>query len=174
MSKQIETDVCIVGSGVAGAIVARQCVDAGMRVVMIEAGRRANGRALGLRALERVLRDYRMARMGLWHRGAMYAKSDVLAPNYGLRGRALIVRGGTTLGWTGDAYRMLPEDFELRSRTGHGLDWPVNYDELWSRTTAPRKRYYASREIIRIPATRREAARFSSTQCPSTTGTPHS
>jgi len=127
---EIETEVCIVGSGVAGAIVAQQCVDAGLHVVMIEAGRRSNGRAIGLRALEQVFRDYRIPRMRLWHRNALYARTDNLADDYPLRGRALIVRGGTTLGWTGDAYRMPPEDFELHSRTGLGVDWPIGYDEL--------------------------------------------
>lgn len=128
--KSLDTDICIVGSGIAGAIVARECLDAGLNVVMVEAGRRANGRALGLRFLEKFFRDYRFPRMRLWHREHLYATSDNLASNYLVRGRALIVRGGTTLGWTGDAYRMLPEDFELRSRTGFGMDWPIAYEDL--------------------------------------------
>jgi choline dehydrogenase-like flavoprotein len=32
--------------------------------------------------------------------------------------------------WEGKALRMLPEDFELRSKYGHGLDWPINYQDL--------------------------------------------
>ena len=107
-----EADVCIVGSGVAGAIVAKKCLDAGLTVVMVEAGKYANGRAFGLRVLEKMLRDYRIPRMRLWHRDALYAPTDDLNPSYPVRGRALVVRGGTTLGWTGDAYRMMPEDFE--------------------------------------------------------------
>ncbi|NIO40443.1 MAG: hypothetical protein GTO41_09770, partial [Burkholderiales bacterium] len=114
----------------AGAIVARECLDAGMHVVMVEAGRRSNGRAFGLRVLETLLRDYRIPRMRLWHRDAQYARTDNLAANYAVRGRALVVRGGTTLGWTGDAYRMMPEDFECGSRTDIGMDWPVSYNEL--------------------------------------------
>lgn len=128
--KRVETDVCIVGSGVAGAIVAQQCVAAGLDVTMIEAGRRTNGRALGLRVLEQIFRNYRIPRMRIWHRRFTYARKDNPAPNYSLRGRALVVRGGTTLGWTGDAYRMPPEDFELKSRTGLGLDWPITYADL--------------------------------------------
>jgi choline dehydrogenase-like flavoprotein len=127
---RIEADVCIVGSGVAGAIVAQQCVAAGMDVVMVEAGQRSNGRAFGLRVLEQIFRDYRIPRMRLWHRNARYSGDDYLAPNYPLRGKALLVRGGTTLGWTGDAYRMPPEDFELQARTGQGVDWPIGYAEL--------------------------------------------
>jgi choline dehydrogenase-like flavoprotein len=32
-------DVCIIGSGLTGAIVARECAEAGRDVVMLEAGR---------------------------------------------------------------------------------------------------------------------------------------
>lgn len=140
---QIETDVLVVGSGVAGAIVAQQCVAAGMDVTMVEAGQRANGRAFGLRVLEQVLRDYRIPRMRLWHRSATYAGQDNPSADYAIRGRALVIRGGTTMGWTGDAYRMMPEDFELQSRTGQGLDWPVSYDELETH-------YAAAERIMRI------------------------
>jgi choline dehydrogenase-like flavoprotein len=127
---EFNADICVVGSGVAGAIVAKKCLDAGLTVVMVEAGKRADGRAFGLRVLEQIFRDYRIPRMRLWHRDALYARTDNLNPKYPVRGRALVVRGGTTLGWTGDAYRMLPEDFELFSRTGTGIDWPITYKEL--------------------------------------------
>ncbi len=140
---EIETDICVVGSGIAGAMVARKCVDAGLNVVMIEAGRPANGRALGLRVLEQLVRDYRIPRMRLWHRGALYARQDNLAAHYPVRGRALVVRGGTTLGWTGDAYRMPPEDFELFARTGRGIDWPLDYQEL-------ERHYGAAEEMLRV------------------------
>ena len=40
------------------------------------------------------------------------------------------VLGGTTMHWEGKAMRMLPEDFQMRTRFGQGRDWPVGYDEL--------------------------------------------
>ena len=40
------------------------------------------------------------------------------------------LQGGSTLHWLGVSLRMLPEDFELRSRYGVGRDWPLGYDEL--------------------------------------------
>jgi choline dehydrogenase-like flavoprotein len=40
------------------------------------------------------------------------------------------LQGGTTMHWLGTCLRMLPEDFELRSRYGVGRDWPLGYDEL--------------------------------------------
>ncbi|NOX93164.1 MAG: GMC family oxidoreductase [Gammaproteobacteria bacterium] len=38
--------------------------------------------------------------------------------------------GGTTLHWLGTCLRMLPEDFDINTRFGQGLDWPIDYDEL--------------------------------------------
>jgi choline dehydrogenase-like flavoprotein len=38
--------------------------------------------------------------------------------------------GGTSNMWYGNTPRMLPEDFELHSRYGHGMDWPIGYDDL--------------------------------------------
>ena len=127
---RLQTDVCVVGSGVAGAIVAQELLAAGRGVVMLEAGGRAAGRALGLRLLEYAIRDYRIPRMRLWHRGATYRRSDFTGRGFPMKGRALAVRGGSTLGWSGDAYRMKPEDFRLASCTGVGLDWPIGYEDL--------------------------------------------
>jgi choline dehydrogenase-like flavoprotein len=39
-------------------------------------------------------------------------------------------QGGTMLHWLGTCLRMVPNDFEMRSRYGHGQDWPLDYDEL--------------------------------------------
>ena len=38
--------------------------------------------------------------------------------------------GGTTWHWLGTALRLLPHDFELRSRYGVGVDWPLTYADL--------------------------------------------
>ena len=38
--------------------------------------------------------------------------------------------GGTSLHWLGTCLRMLPSDFELRSRYGQGVDWPMSYEDL--------------------------------------------
>jgi len=35
--------------------------------------------------------------------------------------------GGTSLHWLGTCLRMLPNDFELQSRYGQGVDWPFGY-----------------------------------------------
>jgi choline dehydrogenase-like flavoprotein len=40
--------------------------------------------------------------------------------------------GGTTWHWLGTALRLLPSDFEIRSRYAVGVDWPITYAELES------------------------------------------
>ncbi len=42
----------------------------------------------------------------------------------------VIALGGASNAWFGCAPRMLPEDFQLRSRYGVGEDWPLGYDDL--------------------------------------------
>ncbi|CAN0454700.1 unnamed protein product, partial [Phaeothamnion confervicola] len=38
--------------------------------------------------------------------------------------------GGTTWHWLGNCPRLLPSDFEMKTRFGVGVDWPLSYDEL--------------------------------------------
>jgi choline dehydrogenase-like flavoprotein len=42
----------------------------------------------------------------------------------------LRAQGGTMLHWLGTCLRMVPADFEMASRYGHGTDWPISYEEL--------------------------------------------
>ena len=38
--------------------------------------------------------------------------------------------GGTSLHWQGTSLRLVPNDFRMQSVYGHGLDWPIGYDDL--------------------------------------------
>ena len=38
--------------------------------------------------------------------------------------------GGNSKCWGGGGSRMMPGDFQLRSRYGVGEDWPISYDDL--------------------------------------------
>jgi len=130
--RQIETDVCVIGSGVAGGIVAQELTDAGRQVLILEVGKRVNGRPAALRLMEKAIRDFKIPRMR-WHRDSTYRKSDyetVGDRKYPLRGLAVNARGGSVLGWIGTAYRLQPEDFRLRSATGRGVDWQISYEEF--------------------------------------------
>jgi len=51
--------------------------------------------------------------------------------------------GGNSKCWWGGATRMMPGDFELRSRYGVGNDWPLRYDDL-------EKHYTVVEEVMSI------------------------
>jgi choline dehydrogenase-like flavoprotein len=38
--------------------------------------------------------------------------------------------GGTTMHWLGTTPRMLPNDFRMKTEYGHGVDWPISYQDL--------------------------------------------
>ena len=57
---RLEIDICLIGSGIAGAIVAKECVDTGREVLMLESGNRVNGQPFFLNLLEKTIRDYRI------------------------------------------------------------------------------------------------------------------
>ena len=117
------SSVIIVGSGIAGTVLARQLLESGdVDVTVFEAGPEFTP---GDR------------RMWLDH---MLGSSDTYAPFiddprdenewFGLRRSRLLMKGGTTNHWGGLTPRFKPEDFELKSRTGFGVDWPIGYDDM--------------------------------------------
>jgi choline dehydrogenase-like flavoprotein len=116
---------CLIGSGVAAATVAERLLDGGAEdVLMLEAGDKPVMRS------SRAWQDYVMQRSWPF---APYAYREL---DYENRGSTKIfvehirLRGGSAMHWDGMSYRLMPEDFRLRSNTGEGADWPIAYDEL--------------------------------------------
>ncbi|NER19627.1 MAG: GMC family oxidoreductase [Symploca sp. SIO1B1] len=131
-------DVVIVGSGVAGAIVAKQLSEQGKRVLILEAG---TGKDLTLKGFQSHLETFYGAVNK--NSNSPYPKNpNALSPTDGLygyfeekgplplSGSYTRVLGGTTMHWEGKTIRMLPDDFQLRTNYGQGLDWPISYEEL--------------------------------------------
>jgi len=142
-------DVAIVGSGVSGAVIAKQLGSQGFRVLVVEAG---SGRDITVsdydESVERFYttvgkdnnapyavnpdapmpRDYhtRKLRDGeVNDRGYLVQKGPLEIDSTYSR-----VLGGTTRHWEAKALRMVPDDFAMRDRFGQGRNWPVSYDEL--------------------------------------------
>jgi len=122
-------DVVFVGAGVAAATAGARLAAAGAKVVFLEAGPRTD-------------RDEAVTRF----RGGMYPyESPKWAPQptsadldhyYVQAGKGKFGSdyerrvGGTTWHWLGTCPRLLPSDFEMKTRFGIGADWPVSYDDL--------------------------------------------
>ena len=127
-------DVVIVGAGVAGALIGSRLALAGAKVVILEAG-------------PRVDRDEAVNRF----RGAIAKTPESPYPGTEWAPRPDVLDldlyyvqsgpehfkstyerrvGGTTWHWLGTSLRLLPSDFEMKTRYGVGVDWPLSYQEL--------------------------------------------
>ncbi|WP_065202483.1 GMC family oxidoreductase [Chromobacterium subtsugae] len=146
-------DVVIVGTGIAGAVLAKSLTQAGKRVLMLEAGLQAG---LELDA-ESAFANYQ-SYVDTFHykanpatNGPYPALQDAPTPNVldialgdpmdqtgylvqmgplAFGSDCLRTPGGTTLHWLGNVPRMLPNDFRMQTLYGRGVDWPISYDEL--------------------------------------------
>lgn len=121
-------DVCVVGAGVAGALVAAVAARRGLEVLLVEAGER---RPVEERAELR--RRHMVMRGNPWKETVREDRdryTDDSTEPYPLNGTRVKGVGGTTLAWGGVAQRLHVSDFETRSRWGTGRDWPIAYGDL--------------------------------------------
>ncbi len=129
-------DVCVVGAGPAGALVAAKLATAGHDVVVLDAGPRFD-RAEREGEMENHLRpgDHEP----LWGMGGERdAYSSTGERHYPLNAARVKGVGGSTLHWQGMVMRLHEQDFALDSSVGMGEDWPLAYDDL--------RPYYAAAE----------------------------
>jgi len=139
MSKTIDTqqdrtpsddaDVCVVGSGVAGALVAYSLAKRDHDVVVLEAGPRFDPSSR-LEQMEEALRPEGSIR-DVWEMGGQrdrYTSSGGVY--YGLNTTRVKGVGGTTLHWLGITPRLHQKDFEMNTRYGLASDWPISYEQL--------------------------------------------
>ncbi len=117
--------IILIGSGVAGTILARELLTNGdCEVVMFEAG---PGFKPGDR---RIWLDHLTGQNNIYEPFFDEAGPEVGNEHMRVVGARLFMKGGTTNHWGGLTPRFKPEDFELKSRTGYGADWPISYKDL--------------------------------------------
>jgi choline dehydrogenase-like flavoprotein len=122
-----DPDVCVVGAGPAGAIVAARLAERGHDVVVLDAGPRFD-REDRTKQLDAHLRP---GVDGLWGMGeGRDAYVSTGSRDYPLNATRVKGIGGSTLHWQGMVMRLHERDFELDSRHGVGADWPIDYDDL--------------------------------------------
>jgi len=129
MDSRDSADVCIIGSGPAGAILAASLAERGHDVVILEGGpwfdreERIERMEMGLRP------EYSSA--DVWEMGGdrdAYTWSGHC--DHDLNDHRIKAVGGTSLHWGGVTPRLHPEDFEMNSRHGVARDWPISYADL--------------------------------------------
>lgn len=138
---QPQFDVVIVGSGVAGALLAFKLAGAGFKTLVLEAGAEVSEE-------DRATFIGNFAMSASKNQSSPYAGFVAPQPNASVFGRDYYVEdptalpadlfttyyerlvGGSMWHWQGIAIRMLPNDFKTKTLYGQGFDWPISYDDL--------------------------------------------
>lgn len=143
-------DAIVIGSGMSGGMAAKELCERGLKVLVLERGRKLEHRA-----------DYHDTKMP-WElpnnnqvpeaeiaehypvQSQCYAFHEASKPFWvkdsehpyttpegkpfsWIRGYHL---GGRSLMWGRQSYRLSPQDFEANAKDGHGCDWPIRYEDL--------------------------------------------
>jgi choline dehydrogenase-like flavoprotein len=126
-----EFDVCIVGSGAAGGVMAKELSEGGAQVVLLEAGKSVDpSQFLSHKwPYELQFRGLRNEKQASFYQGDVresirYANSDHISVD------RIRVVGGRTVHWNAVTLRYAARDFREWSLEGIEEDWPVTYEEL--------------------------------------------
>jgi choline dehydrogenase-like flavoprotein len=132
----------IVGSGPVGAALAYALAVRGHRVTVLERGPE-HSFPQSDDFMESVRNNYMPQPIGAADLQVATQEGDYGHPVNGERAMRV---GGTSTVWAAWTPRMVPEDFQTRSRFGFGEDWPITYDDLepW---------YGAAEELLGVSGT---------------------
>jgi choline dehydrogenase-like flavoprotein len=121
-------DYVLVGSGVAGATVAKRLLARApaTRILILEAGDKVPAKD------RRAWWDYVVLNRKPYEYAQDQAGETASVGNttWDFRENRVMTYGGSTVHWGGWCHRLKPEDFYLHNQTGAGADWPFDYDEL--------------------------------------------
>jgi choline dehydrogenase-like flavoprotein len=115
-----EVDLCIVGAGAGGSVLAQRLARRGWRIVILEAGPFWDPDT-----------DWVSDEAGshdlYWTESRVIGGSNPISLGKNNSGRGV---GGSMVHYAGYAPRFHPSDFRTRSTDGVGVDWPIAYEDL--------------------------------------------
>jgi choline dehydrogenase-like flavoprotein len=115
-----EVDLCIVGAGAGGSVLAQRLARRGWRVVIIEAGPFWHPD-------EDWVSDEAGSHELYWTQERVIGGEDPIELGKNNSGRGV---GGSMVHYAGYCPRFHPSDFETETRDGVGADWPISYPDL--------------------------------------------
>lgn len=145
-------DAIVIGSGMSGGMSAKELCERGLKVLVIERGRKVEHGAdyMDTQMPWELPNENRIPDEELKHdypiQGQCYAVNAATKqfwvkdsehpyttpednPFAWIRGYHL---GGRSIMWGRQSYRLAPMDFEANANDGHGCDWPIRYEDLAS------------------------------------------
>ena len=147
LPENVEFDAIVIGSGATGGWAAKELCEAGLNTLMLDRGRMVEHRqdypTDGRGAFELPYRN--MWAPGLQQQYSrnytagpdnhtFYATDDEHPYVYDENKPFDWVRpaavGGKSLVWGRQSYRWSRQDFEANRDDGHGIDWPIRYDDI--------------------------------------------
>jgi len=115
-----EVDLCIVGAGAGGSVLAQRLARHGWRIVILEAGPFWHPD-------EDWVSDEAGSHHLYWTQKRIIGGSDPIELGKNNSGRGV---GGSMVHYAGYTPRFHPSDFETFTQDGVGADWPISYWEL--------------------------------------------
>ncbi len=143
-------DAIVIGSGISGGISAKELCERGMKVLLLERGKKIehvtdyNDTRMPWELPnenripeEELARDYPVQRQcyavnaatqQFWVKDSQHPYTQPAdKPFAWIRGYHL---GGRSIMWGRQSYRLSEMDFEANARDGHGVDWPIRYADI--------------------------------------------
>ncbi len=141
-------DAIVIGSGISGGWAAKELCEKGLKTLVLERGPKLDH-----------ITGYKTALTNIWDFPHHNRNTAEVAKDYNVQSicyafnegtQHLFVKdsenpyqqkkpfewirgyhvGGKSLMWARQCYRWAPDDFESNAKDGHGVDWPIRYDDI--------------------------------------------